>query len=232
MDVLRLVRNHLLKMVSDIDNSVVSHHKTIGSPSSVTLKETSVLNANLSEGSVSYIITSPPYGVESLSYLRTHLLSYRTLGSFLKTDPYAFGKKVIGSEYLPKSAPDVLDLSVSKVSKTYRRFFKEIYSSENSKNSQIRINMMMHFFQDMEDVAKKFNFWVKRGGKIAFVVGNKRIEDNVIPTDVIISEIFATQNLKLERVLAHKLKTNNSNSKVPWQDRIIDQEFVMIFNRV
>lgn len=232
VDVLRLVRNQLLKMISDIDNSVSSHHKTIGTPNLVTLKETSVLNAELAKGSVSYIITSPPYGVESLSYLRTHLLSYRTLGSFLKTDPYEFGKKVIGSEYLPKSAPDTLNLSVSKVSKTYRNFFKSITDIERSKTSQVRVNMMMHFFQDMEDVAKKFNFWVKNGGRIAFVVGNKRVEDRVIPTDLIISEIFASQNLKLQRVLGHKLKTNNSNSKVPWQDRIIDQEFVMIFQKV
>ena len=231
VDVLRLVRNHLLKMISDIDNSISSHHKTIGTPSSVTLKETSVLNADLPKGSISYIITSPPYGVESLSYLRTHLLSYRTLGSFLKTDPYEFGKKVIGSEYLPKEAPDALNLSVSKVSKTYRDFFKSIADADRSKTSQVRVSMMMHFFQDMEDVAKKFNFWVKKGGKIAFVVGNKRIEDDVIPTDIIISEIFASQNMKLKRVLGHKLKTNNSNSRVPWQDRIIDQEFVMIFQK-
>jgi hypothetical protein len=27
------------------------------------------------------------------------------------------------------------------------------------------------------------------------------------------------------------LKTNNSNSKVPWQDRIIENEFVIFFEK-
>ena len=153
------------------------------------------------------------------------------MGYFLKTDPYEFGSKVIGSEYLPKNEPDLLNLSVSKVSKTYREFFKRIYKEDENKTYKIRVGMMMHFFQDMENIAERFNLWVKPNGKIAFVVGNKRIGDDLIPTDVIIKEIFESKGLKLEEVLEHKLKTNNSNSKVPWQDRIIDQEFTMIFKK-
>ena len=35
----------------------------------------------------------------------------------------------------------------------------------------------------------------------------------------------------LEESFQHKLKTNNSNSQVPWQSRIIDQEFIMVFTK-
>ena len=52
------------------------------------------------KGSVSHIITSPPYGIEAISYLRTHLLSYRSLIAYLDHDPYDTREKTIGSEYL------------------------------------------------------------------------------------------------------------------------------------
>ncbi len=232
VDVLRLVRGQLLKMLGDIEATIQTHKDLVADKKTVHIKENSVLEAEIPKGSISHIITSPPYGVESLSYLRTHLLSYRTLGHFLKIDPYEFSKKVIGSEYLSKEIPDATSLSVSKISKTYRNFFSKISDSEKPKNFQIRVGMMMHFFQDMNDLVEKFQYWVKPGGNVAFVVGNKRIEDEVIPTDSIISEIFKANGFKLEEVLGHKLKTNNSNSKVPWQDKIIDQEFTMIFKRI
>ena len=231
VNVLRLVKNQLTKMVGDIESTISSHSKIIGDKSIVTIKQASILEVSIKKNSISHIITSPPYGVESLSYLRTHLLSYRTLKYFLKADPYDFGKRVIGSEYLSKEIPDVHNLPVSKISKTYVSFFNKINSEDKSKLHKIRIGMMMYFFQNMEGVVHRFNTWLKPGGKVAFVIGNKKIDGCIIPTDSIIAEIFMSQGFDLENVLNHKLKTNNSNSRVPWQDRIIEQEFVMIFQK-
>lgn len=232
VDVLRLTKNQLLKMARDIDNTLESHQKTIGDSSIVKLYQGSVLDTKFKPGSISHIITSPPYGIESLSYLRTHLLSYRSMGSFLKTDPYEFGGKVIGSEYLEKNMLDeYIDFPIAKISPAYKKFFKALAAEEHTKNHKIRVQMMMKFFQDMGDLIESFHGWLKPGGKIAFVIGNKRINGAVIPTDTITKEIFEGKGFKLDRIMAHKLKTNNSNSKVPWQDRIIDQEFVMIFTK-
>lgn len=230
VDVLKLVRNQLLKMIEDIELTAKSHSKTIAREDSVTIREGSILDAKFKEGSISHIITSPPYGVESLSYLRTHLLSYRSLSAFLHTDPYEFGSKVIGSEYLPKDLPDISQFLVSKVSPTFRQFFKQTTFGD-SKNHQIRVIMMMKFFEEMDLIISNFYKWLKPGGYVAFVIGNKRIDQQLIPTDKIISEIFSAKNFKLDQTLSHKLKTNNSNSKVPWQDRVIDQEFIMIFKK-
>ena len=66
---------------------------------------------------------------------------------------------------------------------------------------------------------------------MAFIIGNKKIGDSIIPTDKIIEEIFSFFNFKLNESIAHKLKTNNSNSQVPWQDRIIENEYIMLFER-
>jgi hypothetical protein len=38
--------------------------------------------------------------------------------------------------------------------------------------------------------------------------------------------------LRLDDVVSHKLKTNNSNSEVPWQERVIQEEHVLICTKV
>lgn len=231
VDVLKLMKSQLIKMAKSITESIETHKDIIGSEDSINVIQGDVLQTDLKEKSISYIITSPPYGVESISYLRTHLLSFRTLEYFLGIDPYNFGDKVIGSEYLYKDVPDIMSFTVNNYSKTFNNFFKKIFQNLNGKKNIDRAIMMMKFFEDMNKLAEKFDIWLKDNGRIAFIIGNKRIADYIIPTDKIIEEIFKSHGFVLEDSINHKLKSNNSNSKVPWQERIIENEFMMFFRR-
>ncbi|MCI5868787.1 MAG: helix-turn-helix domain-containing protein [Dorea sp.] len=231
VDVLKLVKSQILKMSREITNTIVSSKNIIGTQNDIEVIQGSVLNINLGRNSISHIITSPPYGVESLSYLRTHLLSFRALESILGVDPYNFGEEVIGSEYLDKTSPDIQRFKVQNVSKTYTAFFGGLLKKKVSGAEEKRILMMMKFFEDMYEVVAKFDEWLKPGGHVAFVIGNKKIGDDIIPTDTIITEIFERFGFGLDESIPHKLKTNNSNSQVPWQDRIIENEFVMLFTK-
>ncbi|WP_170110145.1 DNA (cytosine-5-)-methyltransferase [Peribacillus acanthi] len=231
VDVLSLVKSQLIKMANSIKRSYQTHATTIASPNEIKLIENDVLKTNLEKESISYIITSPPYGVESISYLRTHLLSFKTLESILNVDPYEIGESVIGSEFLPKEVPTVKSFKSTNISATFNSFFEAIYDETETKKTKTRTLMMMQFFDDMYDLAEKFKLWLKCGGKIAFVIGNKKIGDHIIPTHKIIEEIFKYHGLKLYNITRHKLKTNNSNSQVPWQDRIIEEEYIMFFEK-
>ena len=116
-------------------------------------------------------------------------------------------------------------------SKTCKEFFSKLIEDENFSSNKKRVLMMMKFFEDMYVLAQRFALWLKDDGKIAFVIGNKKLGDYLIPTDTIITEIFESCGLKYDGAIAHKLKTNNSNSKVPWQDRIIENEFVIFYSK-
>lgn len=231
VNVLKLVVSHLKKMVKSIKEMNVSHKSTIKSADTVNVIEGSCLSAKIAKNSISAIITSPPYGVESLSYLRTHLLSFRSLEPLLGVDPYNFGEDVVGSEYLLEANFDVERLKVMKKSSECARFFSELLSREDKKGMRNRILMMIKFFEDMDNLLIKFSEWLKPGGKVAFVIGNKKIGDSIIPTNKIITEIFEANGFDYLSEIAHKLKTNNSNSKVPWQDRIIENEFVIFYEK-
>ena len=232
VDVLKLVVSQLRKFVKSIMLMNTSHKGILGKSDSIKIIEGSCLSTCIEANSISAIITSPPYGVESLSYLRTHLLSFRALEPVLGVDPYNLGGEVIGSEYLREDDVSIEKLKVIHKSEVFKDFFYELLNKEEMGKLRNRIFMMMKFFEDMNDLIINFQKWLKPGGKVAFVIGNKKIGDYIIPTDRIITEIFENSGFKYIDAIAHKLKTNNSNSKVPWQDRIIENEFVIFYEKV
>jgi len=225
VDVCGLVIKQLRKMDHDIKNMSTTHKDLIGNEDLIEIHEGSVLDIDFESGSIGHIITSPPYGVEALSYLRTHLLSYRTLVSELKHSPYETRDKTIGSEFVPIKQATFVD-RVSVISPSFRTFFDR---NVIDKKLIQRTEAMKQFFDDLLCVGEKFKRWLKPNGKIAFVLGNKRLGEDIIPADQIVIEMYESLGLILEESTKHKLKTNNSNSSVPWQDRIIDEEYVLIF---
>jgi tRNA G10 N-methylase Trm11 len=231
VNVLDKVQSTIRKMISDIKLVSSTHQGLLSNAEDITVIESSLLDVKLPAESINYIITSPPYGVESLSYLRTHLLSYRCLQPILNYDPYTFNKKAIGSEYLQKNGTIKSGSLARNLSQTYNNFFDKSLSLVDSKKLQNRKDMMMGFFDDMVEVAQRFSLWLSLGGRLAFIIGNKKIADQTIPTQEITSEIFSSFGLKLDEVIKHKLKCNNSNSEVPWQERIIQDEYVMLFTK-
>ena len=229
VNVARLVSRQLTKMAGDISASLASHADLIGKESDILIHEDSVLDVELGDGSVSHIITSPPYGIEAISYLRTHLLSYRSLVGHLDHDPYNTREKTIGSEYLVETEENA-GATAKGHSDTCRHFFKKNRQADNTKYSQRRASMMQ-FCDDMLAVGQRMARWMKPNGRLAFIIGNKRLGDEVIPMDAIVTELFAACGLQPDDAIQHKLKTNNSNSQVPWQERIIQEESIILFRK-
>ena len=230
VDVGKLVDKQLHKMANDIKASISSHADIIGEPTSITLHEASVLDVDLPDKSIDCIITSPPYGVEAISYLRTHLLSYRALFTFLGHDPYDTRDKTIGAEYIADFENNT-KYSSELVSPTCRIFFANLKPNPDSKYNARRA-AMIHFCDDMLAVGKKMSKWLKFDGQVAFIIGNKRLGDDIIPMDTIVIELFANCGLEFSKAIKHKLKTNNSNSQVPWQERIIQEESILLFKKI
>jgi hypothetical protein len=230
VDVQRLVARQLNKMASDVAATLKTHEGLIGSPADFLLYEGSVLDVDLPTASIDCVITSPPYGIEAISYLRTHLLSYRSLVAYLHHDPYQTRDKTIGSEYLADLAPASMHRAAS-VSAICRTFFASRQRNRGDRKYEERHAAMSHFFDDMLSVGERMSSWLKDDGHVAFIVGNKRLGDDVIPTTSIVKELFESCDMTFVDETRHKLKTNNSNSQVPWQEKVIQEESLLIFRR-
>lgn len=230
VDVLSLVQRKLRKMILDIKRMTNSHSGLLSNANDINVMEGSLLNAKIRKSSINYIITSPPYGVETISYLRTHLLSYRCLNSILNYNPYGNDSKFIGSEYLNNGGDEENWIAATQ-SNTFKMFFSDKLNGDIPLKLIQRRNMMMKFFSEMVLVARKCHSWLKKNGKVAFVIGNKKIGEFIIPADIVISEIFENNGFKTTKSIKHKLKCNNSNSEVPWQEKIIQDEYVLFFEK-
>lgn len=228
VDIVNLISKQLRKMAKDIHAMIKTHNGVIGAGGNIKMLEGSVLDINISDASIDFVVTSPPYGVEAISYLRTHLLSYRALQAEFEHDPYDTRDKTIGSEYAKKEEIRHSE-ELCEISPTFNNFFSLL---EVPKELLERKYAMMKFFEDLHEVGQRMERWLKPAGGVAFVIGNKRIGSAIIPADKIISEIYKSIGLNLIDSIQHKLKTNNSNSHVPWQDRVIDEEYVLIFRKV
>jgi hypothetical protein len=229
VDVLRLMRNQLRKMAESVELMHRSH-RMLAAADKTTIIEGNILDQDFGRDSISHVITSPPYGIESLSYLRTHLLSFRCLQPFLGADPYETGIGVIGSEYLDRPEPSSALFEHANASPAFVDFFTTV-ASETDPNLEKRTPMMMRFFDDIGRLAERLAEWIKPGGCVAFVIGNKRLGSQSIPAHQIVSQLFEARGFELRRAVEHKLKTNNSNSQVPWQERVIQNEYVLILSK-
>jgi hypothetical protein len=227
VDVLKLVLRQLVSMDDSIQCALDSHGGLVAPVESAVVVESDVRDLDMAENSVTHVITSPPYGVEAVSYLRTHLLSYRCLKRFLETDPYSFGDRVIGSEYVRQRAWQ-LGMPLGMMGPTFESFFASL---EPKPHLTARATMMMGFFCDMAQVVTRLSRWVRSGGFVCLVIGNNRIGAATVPANRILTETFASNDFVLQEEIEHKLKSNNSNSRVPWQDRIIQDESILVFRR-
>jgi transcriptional regulator with XRE-family HTH domain/tRNA G10 N-methylase Trm11 len=228
VDVQRLVSRHLHKMARSVEAMKATHPGFRTAP--VEIIEGSALSTRLSPGSIDAIITSPPYGVESLSYLRTHLLSYRALQPHLKHDPYDLRDETVGAEYLAGIDINAGERALA-ISPTAAAFFRNFPPQEKRADENRRL-AMLKFCDDMLRTAEHFKIWLRDGGKVAFVLGNKRLKKDIIPMDAIVRELFDHHGIIQSDSIKHKLKTNNSNSQVPWQERTIQDEYILCFEKV
>lgn len=229
VDVLRLVRAQLTKMADSI-RAMQKSHPALATVTETELIEGNILDADFEPGSIAHVVTSPPYGIESISYFRTHLLSFRCLAPFLNADPYETGAGVIGSEYLDRIEPAAAEFTHAAASSTFEQFFGRDLVAGDPKLVK-RVPMMMRFFDDMGVLIARLSTWMRPGGSVGFVIGNKRLGGEVIPANQIVAELFDAHGFDLHESLEHKLKTNNSNSQVPWQERVIQNEYILILSK-
>ncbi len=231
VNVRTLLHRTLQQYGADIDTILSSHLGLVQADPEVDIRTVDARRSPWEPESVSFILTSPPYGVEASSYLRTHLLSYRTLFSFLETDPYKSVADFIGSEYHNPADVSSLDGVANLTSAVARRFFTGVLSSKPKPSLAARAGAMVTFFSDMTEVIREMHRVLRPSGRVALVIGDKRIGTEVVPSARILTEIFESEGFRLDATIAHKLKCNNSNSQVPWQERIIQDESVLLLSR-
>lgn len=170
------------------------------------------------EGKVGVVITSPPY-LNRYDYSRTYALELCTLFvqdfDGLRKIRHSLLRSHIESK---ESEQKVLEIPA----------LTEILSNLDGKklnNERIPI-MIRGYFEDMNLVLRGLYQVLRPGGLVALVVANARFEGEMVPVDLLLSEIAGSYGFKTEKIWVTRYKGNSSQQmgkygRVPVRESIV-----------
>ena len=149
------------------------------------------------------VLTSPPYGDSKTT------VAY---GQFSN-----FANEWLDIDYARKI--DGMLMGGKKDKYLYKDGLISDYLQKIRKNSEKRAYEISSFYKDLEFSINKVAKSVKKGGYIAYVVGNRLVKDVKLPTDQFIAEKFENKGFKhlitYERLLGNKsMPSKNSPSNI------------------
>jgi len=221
VDVMAVVGGKVHRMVDDLR----TYTKMRFPPAKVSCRLGDARRLDLSSSSIDFAMTSPPYGIEAISYLRTHMLSYRVLAPVLGMGYDELARKMIGTEF-------VMDWNLTSRNLVSPTAQKLLYSyKRTTRQEKNRVAQMIQYFQDIEKSLCEIGRVLKPAGHAAIIIGNKKLLGRTIPADVILQETARHFSLNTRRVLPVKLVCNNPTSQTPWSERMIRDEHIIFLEK-
>jgi 16S rRNA G966 N2-methylase RsmD len=170
------------------------------------------------ENEFDVVLTSPPYGD-----------SFTTVayGQFSM-----FSNQWFGIKYARQI--DKLLMGGRKVKSNYPNSLMTEYISEVAKKSKKRALEVSSFYFDLDKSIKDVANSIKKGGKVIYVVGNRRVKDVQLPTDQFVAEKFDQNGFKhlftYERLLGNKAmpSKNSPSNKTGQRKGTMTKEYIVV----
>ncbi|RSI78502.1 DNA methylase [Streptococcus mitis] len=176
----------------------------------IQITNDALINSNIEPNSIDLVVTSPPYGDSgtTVAYGQFSRLANEWLDF---PDPIKLDSKLMGGtrikDEIKFDIPE-LDNAVTKI--------KEIEAEEKTK----RAPSVISFYKDYEESIKKVSEVVKPNGTVIYVVGNRRVRNVELPTDIITAKMFERLGFTHEKTIVRDIinkrmpsKTSPSNNR-------------------
>lgn len=168
------------------------------------------------------LITSPPY-LNRYDYSRSYALELAL--AFVKS-PEALielRKKLLRSH---------IESKVGKEEVPPHPAIKEILTALSLKklNNPNIPKMILGYFRDMNKVIRQSSLVLEDGAKLAIVVGNVRFAGELVPVDLILSDMASKHGFKTEKVIITRYK-GNSSQQMKKYGRVRVRESILIWSK-
>jgi site-specific DNA-methyltransferase (cytosine-N4-specific) len=167
---------------------------------------------------IGVVITSPPY-LNRYDYSRTYALELCTL--FANDSKYITNiRHSLLRSHIESKIHNNKEIDLPAVNEILQNL-----SLKELNNDRIPI-MIKGYFEDMNLVIRQLSHYLKPGGVVALVVANARFEGEMVPTDLILSELAELNGLITEKIWITRYKGNSSQQmarygKVPVRETIV-----------
>ncbi|QVK21760.1 DNA adenine methylase [Mycoplasmatota bacterium] len=198
------------------------------SSSNITIETNNFLNTNCVAPKIDLLVTSPPY-VTSYEYADLHQLSTLWLG--FTEDYKELRQDTIGSLYKSGSRGDVRE---GRLNQTVKQMILNLNDTNISKT---RINSIITYYLDMQNVVKKIARSINNNGMVVFVIGDTEYKGIKITNAKHLVECLLLNNIADIKLVKRKI---SNKSLTPYRDKngrftkdknarkIYSEEFVVI----
>jgi DNA modification methylase len=164
----------------------------------LTFRHENILSSDVKAGSVDLVVTSPPYGDSrtTVAYGQFSRLSLRWLGLEEVVDRTSLGSKA--KEITPHLPSPLLYEYLQKIADKDEKRAKEVFSFYKA------------LLASVEVLAKA----IKTHGRVCFVVGNRTVKSEQLPTDRISADFFESAGFQHERTIVRAI----SNKRMPMEN--------------
>lgn len=171
------------------------------------------------------IITSPPYG-NRYDYTRTY--SLELCFHFVKNfeELRELRHNVLRSHIESKVGADE-----SSSHPLVREVVKALTLRSETLNNPRIPDMLTAYFVDMEKVIAEWSRVLAPSGKVAMVVDNVRFDGELVPVDLILSEIAESQGFEINEIVVARYK-GNSSQQMGKYGRVPVRESVVVWEKV
>lgn len=166
------------------------------------------------------IVTSPPYGEEqnTIGYHRWSRIMAYWIG---------FSEDEIGkSEKLSLGAKPDADATVP--SKTGDFFINLVRDKSKRKNGEMRAASLASFFRGYHESIIQMGKWLKRGGIVAIVVGNRLVAGHRIGMDRVTIELAEESNLKELKTFCRDIPNTIMPKRIPEGETIARESIIIL----
>ncbi len=186
---------------------------------SLNLSNTSFQN---SKQKFDTLLTSPPYGDSktTVAYGQFSTFTNEWLGF---KDARKLDSKLIGG---------------TKAQKLYDTGLIKDYVLEISKVDKKRALEISSFYFDLESSMKSLIDSINLGGKVFFIIGNRRVKNIELPTDKFIAEVFCNNGFTHLQTMKRKISNksmplqNSPTNKTGILSRTMNEEYIVVCEKL
>lgn len=197
------------------------------SQTEVEIINNALTNSNIEPNTIDLVVTSPPYGDSgtTVAYGQFSRLANEWLDF---PDPIKVDKKLMGGirikEEINFEIPE-LDDAIALIKKN------------ESEQATKRIPSVISFYKDYEESIRKVAEVVRPKGTVIYVVGNRRVRDVELPTDIITAKMFEKFGFSHEKTIVRDIinkrmpnKTSPSNNRGD-KVKTMTSEYIVILHK-
>ena len=175
----------------------------LNSHTDVAIMNVAITDSDVKPNSIDLVVTSPPYGDSNttVAYGQFSRLANEWLDF---PEPISLDRRLMGGV----KAKEVVKFDIAELDDAISMINEKEKLEKNK-----RVPSVVSFYKDYEESIEKVAEVVKHGGVVVYLVGNRRVRDVELQTDIITAKMFEKFGFTHEKTIVRDILNKRMPSK-------------------